>query len=173
MRILSRWARLCAPSPAPSENGGAFDRSAAACDAALPARERVSVWSSQRSSLPADPPVPRILTSVIPALLQRPGQVLDSAEILVVSRIFAGEQCVHRVMKIIAPLRWHAQSAFATRTQYPCIVQIALRDQRNDSPGSVGESVNLLRQFGEKRKRAGIKDSVNGVEPQHIDMESF
>src|SRR6267154_212370 len=121
----------------------------------------------------ASPAVARILTSVIPALLQRPGQVLDSAEILVVSGIFAGEQCVHRVMKIIAPLRWHAQSAFATRTQYPCIVQIALRDQRNDSSGSVGESVNFLRQFGEKRKRAGIKDSVNGVEPQHIDMKSF
>src|SRR5712675_1378299 len=121
----------------------------------------------------ASPPVPRILTSVIPALLQRPGQVLDSAEILVVSRIFAGEQRVHGVMKIIAPLRWHAQSAFATRTQYPCIVQIALRNQRNDSSGSVGESINFLRQFGEKRKRAGIKDSVNGVEPQHIDMKSF
>src|SRR6267154_6718757 len=121
----------------------------------------------------ASPPVPRILTSVIPALLQRPGQVLDSAEILVVSRILTGQQRMHGVMKIIAPLRRHAQSAFATRTQYARIVQIALRDQRNHSPGSAGESVNFLRQFGEKRKRAGIKDSVNGVEPQHINMKSF
>src|SRR5882762_8009426 len=133
----------------------------------------VCTLERRRAVSVASPPVGRILTSVIPALLQGPGQVLDSAEILVVSGIFAGEQCVHRVMKIIAPLRWHAQSAFATRTQYPCIVQIALRDQRNDSPGSVGESVNLLRQFGEKRKRAGIKDSVNGVESQHINMKIF
>src|SRR5467141_3598533 len=87
--------------------------------------------------------------------------------------MFAGEQCVHGMMEIVAPLRWHAQSAFAPRTQYARIVQIALRDQRNDSSGSVRESVNFLRQFGEKRKCAGIKDSVNGVEPQHIDMKSF
>src|SRR6267378_3998940 len=121
----------------------------------------------------ASPAVARILTSVIPALLQRRRQMLNVAEILVVSRIFTGQQRMHGVMEIIAPLRWHAQSPFATRTQYPCIVQIALRDQRNDSPGSVRESVNFLRQFGEKRKRAGIKDSVNGVEPQHIDMKSL
>src|SRR6266404_7288120 len=87
--------------------------------------------------------------------------------------MFAGEQCMHGMMEIVAPLRWHAQSALATRTQYARIVQIALRDKRNYSSGSAGESVNFLRQFGEKRKRAGIKDSVNGVEPQHINMESF
>src|SRR5712672_4174908 len=133
----------------------------------------VCTLERRRAISVASPPVPRILPSVIPALLQGLRQMLNAAEVLVVSRIFAGEQSVHRVMKIIAPLRWHAQSAFATRTQYPCIVQIALRDQRNDSPRSAGESINFLRQFGEKRKCAGIKDSVNGVEPQHIDMKSF
>src|SRR5882762_2357984 len=121
----------------------------------------------------ASPPVARVLTSVIPPLLQRLRQMLNAGEILVVSRIFTGQQRMYGVMKIIAPLRWHAQSAFATRTQYARIVQIALRDQRNDSSGSVGESVNFLRQFGQKRKCASIKDSVNGVEPQHINMKSF
>src|SRR5258708_10472920 len=87
--------------------------------------------------------------------------------------MFAGEQCVHGMMEIVAPLRWHAQSAFAPRTQYARIVQIALRDHRNDSSGSVGESINFLRQFGQKRKCASIKDSVNGVEAQHIDMKSL
>src|SRR5882762_5561967 len=66
----------------------------------------------------ASPPVPRILTSVIPALLQGLRQMLNAAEILVVSRIFAGEQRMHGVMKIIAPLRWHSQSALTTRPQH-------------------------------------------------------
>src|SRR5882762_1370241 len=133
----------------------------------------VCTLERRRAISVASPPMARILTSVIPALLQRLRQMLNAAEILVVSRIFTGQQRMHGMMEIVAPLRWHAQSAFATRTQHARIVQIALRDQRNDSPGLAGESVNFLRQFCEKRKRARIKDSVKGVEPQHIDMKSF
>src|SRR5712671_5923143 len=66
----------------------------------------VCTLERRRAISVASPPVPRILTSIIPALLQRPGQVLASAEILVVSRIFAGQQRMHGVMKIITPLRW-------------------------------------------------------------------
>src|SRR5580765_3926366 len=78
---------------------------------------------------------------------------------------------MHGMMKIVAPLRGHAQSAFATRTQYSRVVQVTLGDQRNDSAASVSESVDFIRQFSEKRNRARIKDSVNGVEPQHINMK--
>src|SRR6266404_3917786 len=50
----------------------------------------VCALERRRAISVAPPPVARILTSVIPALLQRRRQVLDSAEILVVSGIFAG-----------------------------------------------------------------------------------
>src|SRR6267154_2845858 len=50
----------------------------------------VCALERRRAITVASPPVPRILTSVIPPLLQRLRQMLNAAAILVVSRIFAG-----------------------------------------------------------------------------------
>src|SRR6266849_2897632 len=119
----------------------------------------------------ASPPVARILARVIPAVLQRACQVLHVAEILVVSRVFPGEQRMHGVMKIVAPLRCHLESALAPPTQDASVIQIAFSNHRNVSPNPRGERVYFRRQLRKKRKRAGIKNSVNGVEPQRVDVK--
>src|SRR6202030_3796690 len=74
-------------------------------------------------------------------------------------------------MKIVAPLRRHPKSSLAPRTQHARIVQIALRNERNAPARPCGESIDLLGQLAQERERARIKDSMNRVEPQRINMK--
>src|SRR5260370_15610292 len=119
----------------------------------------------------ASPPVARILAGVIPALLQCARQGPHIAEILVVSRGFPGQQRMHGVMKVVAPLRCHLKSALAPRTEYASVVQIAFGNHRNVSPNPCGESVYFPRQLRKKRERACVKNSVNGVESQRVNVK--
>lgn len=67
-------------------------------------------------------PVPRILTIVEPPMLQRSCQMPRFTKVFVVAGFLAGQQRVHRMMKIVAPLRRHLESTLAPRPQHPRII---------------------------------------------------
>ena len=66
-----------------------------------------------------------MLSAVIPAIAQCRNQRLDPHEIGIVPLIFAGQQSMERMMKIIAPLGVHIVAAALGVMQNSCIVQVA------------------------------------------------
>src|SRR5260370_9983410 len=107
------------------------------------------------------PPMARVLAGVTPALLQCACQVLHITEVLVVSRVFAGQQRMHGAMKIVAPLRCHLEPALAPRTECSSVVHFAFGNHRNVSPNPCGGTVYFPRQLPKKTQRASFKNSVN------------
>ena len=115
----------------------------------------------------------RILPVVIPSVAQHFAQVADAAKIGIIAAGFGREQRVDRMVKIIAPLRWNGIAALFARTQYPSVVKITFRNQIKRSSQLTAEKLNRAFKLGEKVICAEIEVTVNGVEPQCIDVEVF
>ncbi len=92
-------------------------------------------------------------------------------EALVVPRALAGERDVHRVMKVIGPLRVHRITALLDGTEQPRIVQVALGDHLDEAAELERRAFHAFRERLGEMHRAEVVDAVNGVEPKRIHVE--
>src|SRR5579864_1611088 len=97
----------------------------------------------------------------------------DAAEIGVIAGCFAGEKRVHGVMKIIAPLRGQFVSALFAGQQDSRVVQIALGYHVEVASEPFPLKLNLFLKLRQNMPCAKVVDTVNGVEPQNIDVVLF
>src|SRR5262245_35670911 len=75
------------------------------------------------------PPVEGVLARIDEALAEGLCQMLDPAEVLVISQPLPCDQGVERMMKIVVPLRVEASASEFAWEQEAGVVQVAFRDQ--------------------------------------------
>src|SRR6185437_5054406 len=126
--------------------------------------------------------------AVLPAAMRRVGAVegesaferldqrLDRTvavlrEALIVSRALAGEQHVHGVVKVVAPLRVHRVASALHGSQQPRIVQVALGDHLHPASELRRTVVYALRELGQDVLRAEVEDAVDRIEAQRVDVK--
>src|SRR5215469_4707010 len=115
-------------------------------------------------------PVWRISPIIHVSLDERLAQILDTAKVGEIAVRFAGQQDMKRMVEIIVPLRVDPLAANLGRIDYAGVVEIALRDQ----PGATAQCKRLSMEgvchLPQEMARAEVKDSVNRIEPERVDV---
>src|SRR5581483_2900135 len=119
------------------------------------------------------PAVGRILPPIVPAIFQARNQGLNAPEVLVVAPVLLGEEGVDRVMKVIGPLGIEPVTSVAGIAQESGVIQITLGDKMNWATQSLRQLSRRRLQFGQEVMCAEIKDSVDRIQPQAIEMIVF
>src|SRR5205814_4674760 len=70
-------------------------------------------------------PMQGVLPAIVPPILKSGDQRLDSTEVLVIAAPFIRQQCMHRMMKVVAPLRVESVAAMSPIAEQARVVQIA------------------------------------------------
>src|SRR5579864_640369 len=117
--------------------------------------------------------MPRILTAVMPSVLQGRDQGGNIAEVFVVSAVLFREESVDGVMEVIAPLTIKTIPSVAGIAQQARIVEIAFRNYMKLAPYVFGEFCDGALQLRQKMDGAEVKDSVNGIEAQGVEVVLF
>src|SRR5205085_5485928 len=115
------------------------------------------------------PPMRRVRAIVHEWLFERRDDLVDVAEVRVIAKRLFGEQCMHRVMKVVAPLSVEAVAVLLDMTNEPRIVEITLANHHDMSTQLIGLLVHRLRYLLEQMFGAEIEDSVHRVEAQSVD----
>ncbi len=98
--------------------------------------------------------------------------MLKLAEVRVVSLSRAGvENGKQGVMKIVAPLSVHAETADLARSDDPGIVEITLRNQHQTAAEGSTQGLNLAGQLLKEVDRRRVDKGMNRIEAQAVEME--
>src|SRR4051812_1898540 len=103
-------------------------------------------------------------------LAERCGELVDVTEVGVVAERLLGEQRVHRVMEVVAPLAVEAVAILLDGADELRIVEITLTDHNDAPPQRVGLGMYRFRDLLQEMLRAEVEDAVHGVEPQPVDV---
>jgi len=123
-----------------------------------------------RGTSVSPPPIGRILTRVNEAFLKGLDHLADVPEILVISVSFLCEERVEAVVKIVIPLSIQAISSLSRGVDDANIVQIALCDHCDLAAQILRLALNPLPDVQQDVSGAEVKDSVNGVYSDAVQM---
>src|SRR6478752_8257844 len=104
------------------------------------------------------------------SVLQHLRDGLELAEIAQPTISFARQEGVERKLKVVRPLRAHAEASLANGACRPRIGSIALRDQLPALSELRRGLLHLVRQLGQKRKSSVVFEGLHGVEPQAVSV---
>ena len=109
----------------------------------------------------------RVLPVVDERAPERLREIGDGSELLVVAVLVAGQQHAQGVMEVVGPLRVVAEAALLARADDLRVVEPRLGDHER----ATARRVHALGELGHDRRRAGVVDRVDRVEPQPVDVE--
>src|SRR5690242_16762399 len=96
---------------------------------------------------------------------QRFGELLRLSIVEVIPLPFTGQAGMHRVMKIVAPLRVQAVAALLRRQQDPHVVEVALRHDVRAIASSFRSGLRGLLDIAENMAGPKVIDRMDRVQP--------
>src|SRR6266540_6693133 len=116
-------------------------------------------------------PVYRIFSGVAKTFIKSFNHMAESAEILIITRRFPGQQAMQCMVKIVVPLCIDTVTADFRRKQQSGIVEIAFGDQVDLSSDPAPVAMDLSGKLLKEMSRSEIEDLVDRIQPQGVHMK--
>jgi hypothetical protein len=112
----------------------------------------------------------RILALIDVTFAQRLGQVLETAEIGVIPGRLAGEEAMHGVVKVIAPMGVQPQAALRDGPDQARIVEVALGNHDQVAARLLRQLLHFRGQLFEHMDGLEAEDGMHRIQPQAVEL---